>query len=81
MAADGYVQTQPDSTGKKVDAEQVSTSSGTAERLRVAIPDGVDVTSDVLSLILREMQITNAILAQAFGLSKNLEHFKEIENA
>jgi hypothetical protein len=39
MADDGFVQVEPDSTGKMVDTSQITTSEGTVQRQRVAIGD------------------------------------------
>ncbi len=76
--ADGYVQAPADNTGKKADAtERINANALTVERIRVEVPDGMKVTGDILNLIYREMQITNVLIAQAFGLS-DLENLRAI---
>ena len=67
--ADGYVQAPTDNTGKKVDSDETTNQDdATVERLRVSVPDGMKIAGDILSLLLREVQTTNALLAQAFGI-------------
>lgn len=75
--SDGYVQAPAENTGKKVDATERTNSTGaTVERLRIAVPDGMNVTGDILDLIFSEMQITNTLLAQAFGLGLDLDQLR-----
>ncbi len=76
--ADGYVQAPADNTGKKADAtERLNANALTVERIRVEVPDGMNVTGDILELLLSEMRATNDLLAQAFGLSNDLELLRE----
>ena len=70
--SDGYVQAPSDSSGKKVDAEETTSSSGTVERLRMSIPDQIRVRGDLLELIYQEIMLTNDLLAQAFGLGNDI---------
>ncbi len=71
--ADGYIQVPPDDTGKKVDATELITTSGTVERQRVEIPDEVDVSGDLLTDILAEQRVQNLLLAQAFQINDDLD--------
>lgn len=66
--ADGYVQVPPDSSGKKIDSTELTTSSGLVERQRVEIPGPVDVAGDALLSILIEQRVANMLLAQGLGV-------------
>jgi hypothetical protein len=71
--ADGYVQPPADGAGKKVDATtRTNADNLTVYRIRVEAPDGMKVSGDLLDLIYSEMRTTNDLLAQAFGLGKDL---------
>lgn len=72
--ADGYVQIQPESTGKKIDVAELTRADATiVERQRVEIPGTVQVDSDSLDLILVELRVLTLLLTQAFGLGDNIE--------
>lgn len=75
--SDGYVQAPADSIGKRVDADETTNTSGlTVERLRVAVPDGVNVRGDLLQLIYSEVQTTSYLLAEAFRLGDMLRSLR-----
>lgn len=77
--SDGYVQAPADNAGKLVDSDEITNINGTTvERLRVAVPDGMNVSGDVLDAILKEMRLTNDLLAQAFGLGSDVEVLRNI---
>ncbi len=65
---DGYVQVPPDSSGKKIDTDEITTTSGTVERQRITIPDPVEVDGDALVSILIELRVANLLWAQALGI-------------
>jgi hypothetical protein len=69
---DGYVQVPPDSSGKKIDSTELSTTVGTVERQRVDIPGKVEISGDILTQILIEQRIQNLLLKQAFDIRDNL---------
>ncbi len=70
---DGTVQAPADSTGKLVDADELTVAEQTVVRFRVEMPGVVRTDSDLFDLILQEIQLTNELLAQAFGLGRELE--------
>jgi hypothetical protein len=73
--ADNFVQAPPDAGGKKVDAEETVNASGvTVERLRVSVPGGIRVSSEILDLLIHEVRMTNRLLAEGFRLSEMLRH-------
>ncbi len=69
----GYVQAPADNAGKKADATELTVNAVTVERIRVAVPTGMKVSGDLLELLLLETRTTNDLLAQAFGLGKDLQ--------
>ncbi len=76
--ADGFVQAPADNTGKAADADVSTNVAGLqVYRIRVAVPDGMTVSGDILDLLYSEMRTTNDLLAQAFGLSNDLEILRE----
>lgn len=80
--AEGYVQAPADNTGKKVDSTELTNSTGsTVERLRMVVPDGMNVSGSALELLLLEYQITNTLIAQAFGLDADLQAMRNTGDA
>jgi hypothetical protein len=74
--ADGVIQAPADNTGKAADADTFTRDTSTIYRIRVASPDGMEVRGDLLELLLLEMQFTNDLIAQAFGLGVELENLR-----
>ncbi len=68
---DGFIRAPADNTGKAADADVTTNSASLAVyRIKVAVPDGMTVSGDILDLLYSEMRATNDLLAQAFGLDK-----------
>ncbi len=80
--ADGYVQAPADNTGKKADATELTNANAlTVERIRVDAPDGMSVKGDLLELLLFEIRATNDLIAQAFGLDRDLDALRKSGDA
>ena len=77
MATDGYVQVPPDQSGKKIDtAELTRADASVVERQRVEIPDTIKIDSEMERLILIELRVQNVLLAQAFGITDDLDSLR-----
>ncbi len=80
--SDGFVRPPADNTGKAVDADVNTNTDGLqVYRIRVAVPGGMTVSGDILDLLCLEMRATNDLLAQAFGLDKDLESMRKSGDA
>ena len=64
MPLDSYTQVAPDSTGKKIDMDQVATAAGATLYREKAILVGE--TGDTLQLMLEEMQMHTNILTDIY---------------
>ena len=64
MPLDSYTQVAPDSTGKKIDMDQVATAAGPVLYREKAILVGE--TGDTLQLMLEEMQMHTNILTDIY---------------
>lgn len=75
---DAYVEVPPDSTGKKIDVNEVQTVAGTVERQRMEIPDTVEVGGDVLGQILVELRVISTVLTIAFQIQDELDDIRNM---